>query len=152
VIRNEPGVKWREHAIAPCGIRPIITKQLPPHLCPGWKAARPGQIPLETRKYGFGIYPVARLGLPTEFQYLPYTIREQFPFISLRPLGAFARQDLPNHNKTFTLGKWWLPAEDFVDHHPERVTIRFLGWTTLLQPELLWVEQLWAHPWNRSTL
>ena len=104
------------------------------------------RVPFETQKYGFDIYPVARLRLPTMFQYPPYVVREPYPLFSLRSPRTFSIQDLLNNGEVRILGKWCLLTENFIYHHPQCIAIRRLGRPALTQTKLVWDEELWAGP------
>ena len=48
-------------------------------------------------------------------------------------------------------GKWYLPAQNFVHHHPECVTVRVFRLAAVLEIKLFRVEEFWAHPSRCAT-
>ena len=84
------------------------------------------------------------------FQYAPYVVRELDPLFSLRSPRTFSIQDLLNNGEVRILGKWCLPTENFIYHHPQSIAIRRLGQPALAQTKLVRDEELWTGPLSRG--
>ena len=100
----------------------------------------------------FDARPLIRFGLPAPPQNTPNIVCEPSLLRPLGPLRSLAPKDLPESGVLVVLGKWCLPSQNFVYHHPERVTIGGCRPAAVFCTEHFWLEEFWAHPSGGTAL
>ena len=105
---------------------------------------------MATLKYSLNAWTAVRSMRPTKFHRLPQPIREPRPFLPFRSLAARTFNDLLHNDEFPRMVKRYSPAEDFIYHHPQCVTVREFRRAIVFGPELVWGEQFWTHPSDRA--
>ena len=90
--------------------------------------------------------PALRSSRPTPIEHSPQVVREPRPLCSSRPLWVLTVHDLPHDGKATGRCEGSSTTENFINDHPQGITIRLFCRARILGTGLVRKEKLRAHP------